>query len=314
MNRRIRFGRPAFTLVELLVVMAIIGIMISLILPAVQSARETARRAQCQNNLVQLVLAVNNYEMAHGVYPPGTVDSTGPIHNIESGYHHNWVSQLLPYIDQQAAYAHVDRQVSVYHKNNAEVRKLGIRVLRCPSSAWLSGKGYSEYAGTHHSVEAPIDVDNNGVFFLNSRIRYQDIRDGTSQTFFLGEKLTMPGDLGWMSGTNGTLRNTGTPLNDILSMASGDPKSVDGPHDAPGAATSDDEETSDDKETESGPVSTTSTAQNDTVVGGFSSYHPGGANFAFGDGSLRFISETISITVYEQLGNRQDGQLLDTDL
>jgi len=221
MNPFTRSGRPAFTLVELLVVIAIIGILVSLILPAVQSAREAARRAQCQNNLVQLVLAVNNYEMAHGVYPSGTLDSSGPIHNVESGYHHNWISQLLPYIDQQSAYAHVDRKVSVYHANNANVRQLGIRVLRCPSSAWLSGKGYSEYAGSHHAVEAPIDVDNNGVFFLNSRVRYQDILDGSSQTFFLGEKLTMSGDLGWMSGTRGTLRNTGTPLNDILSMASG---------------------------------------------------------------------------------------------
>ena len=307
MKPRKCFVRPAFTLVELLVVMAIIGIMISLILPAIQSARETARRAQCQNNLVQLVLAVNNYEMAHGVYPPGTVDSTGPIHSIESGYHHNWVSQLLPYIDQKAAYAHMDRQVSVYHKNNEDVRQLGIRVLRCPSSSWLSGKGYSEYAGSHHSVEAPIDADNNGIFFLNSRIRYQDVRDGTSQTFFLGEKLTISGDLGWMSGTNGTLRNAGTPLNDILSIASGGPQSLDGPHGAPGeAATSEEEEA----ETESAPAGP---APNDTAVGGFSSYHPGGANFAFGDGSLRFISETISMTVYEQLGNRHDGQLLDSD-
>lgn len=307
MNTFARPQRPAFTLVELLVVIAIIGILVSLLLPAVQSARETARRATCQNNLVQLALAVNNYELAHGVYPPGTVDTSGPIRNIQSGYHHNWITQILPYIDQQPAYAHIDRTVSVYHESNAEVRAFGIQLLRCPSSSWLGGKGYSEYAGSHHNTEAPIDVDNQGVFFLNSRIRYQDIRDGTSQTFFLGEKLTTSGDLGWMSGTNSTLRNTGTPLNDILSIARGGPQNLAGPQGSPGPAATDSDET--DSTTEPHADS----ASNNIAVGGFSSYHPGGANFALGDGSVRYISETISMTVYDQLGNRQDGQLLDIE-
>src|SRR5690606_29760896 len=69
------------------------------------------------------------------------------------------------------------------------------------------------YAAVHHDVEAPIDVDNHGVFFLNSRIRYEDIIDGSSQTLFLGEVIAEQGGLGWMSGTRATLRNMGTPIN-----------------------------------------------------------------------------------------------------
>ncbi len=105
--------RAGFTLVELLVVIAIIGILVALLLPAVQAAREAARRMSCMNNLGQLILAAQNYEMAFRTYPPGTVDEKGPIKNIPEGYHHNWISQLLPYMEQQVAYHHIDFSVSV---------------------------------------------------------------------------------------------------------------------------------------------------------------------------------------------------------
>ena len=94
-------NRPrAFTLVELLVVIAIIGVLVALLLPAVQAAREAARRAQCANNLVQLILATHNFEMAHGHYPTGTREKVGPIVNLPQGYHHNWLTEILPYIEQ----------------------------------------------------------------------------------------------------------------------------------------------------------------------------------------------------------------------
>src|SRR5512136_477151 len=90
----------AFTLVELLVVIAIIGILIALLLPAVQAAREAARRSSCLNNLTQLGLAVQNYEMARRTYPPGTINETGPIVNQPTGYHMSWLVQILPYMEE----------------------------------------------------------------------------------------------------------------------------------------------------------------------------------------------------------------------
>lgn len=131
MNRRMFRG---FTLVELLVVIAIIGVLVALLLPAVQAAREAARRAQCTNNLVQLAIAIHNYEAANRVYPPGTIEPTGPIRNVAQGYHHNWIEQLLPYLERSVVYDHIDRSVGVYHPNNAPVRDLNISGLLCPSS------------------------------------------------------------------------------------------------------------------------------------------------------------------------------------
>ena len=134
LTARVRPARRGFTLVELLVVIAIIGMLVALLLPAVQAAREAARRTQCSNNLSQLIIAVHNYEQAHGVYPPGTINPTGPIQNAQLGYHHNWITQLLPYFEQVNTYNHVDFSVGVYHKNNAPVRGLVLNTLLCPSS------------------------------------------------------------------------------------------------------------------------------------------------------------------------------------
>jgi len=87
----------------------------------------------------------------------------------------------------------------VYHPNNMPVRQIDISTLNCPSAP-RANRAYSDYAGVHNDVEAPIDVTNNGVFFLNSRISYFDVKDGSSNTLFIGEKHTSAGDLGWMSG------------------------------------------------------------------------------------------------------------------
>ena len=282
--------RNAFTLVELLVVIAIIGILVALLLPAVQAAREAARRLSCVNNLTQMALAVQNYEMAYRVYPLGTINETGPIVNEPKGYHHNWMAQLLPYMEEQNTYAHVDFAVGVYDEENAEVRKVNIPVFLCPSDpASSKDLGLSTYAGLHHDVEAPIDTDNQGVFFLNSAVRYKDISDGSSHTIFIGEKIPIANkDLGWMSGTRWTLRNTGIRLNVDRQNARGRaPSAVDVEQQTP--------------------------AGNGLPVGGFGSYHPGGANFAFGDGHVQFMSENMSMEVLQQYGNRADGKLLVRD-
>ena len=206
--------RLGFTLVELLVVIAIIAVFIAMMLPAVNASRETASRTECAHQLARLIVGVQNYQQAHEYFPPGVIDDHGPIHSTAQGKHQNWIVQLLPYVDELPKFKHIDQSESVYADANAATRELTVLLLECPSDdSTKSSVGISSYAGCHHDVEAPIDADNHGVFFLNSRLRYEDISDGASHTIFIGEKLSEPDDLGWMSGTRATLRNTGTPLN-----------------------------------------------------------------------------------------------------
>jgi prepilin-type N-terminal cleavage/methylation domain-containing protein/prepilin-type processing-associated H-X9-DG protein len=205
MNTKLRI---AFTLVELLVVIAIIGILVALLLPAVQAAREAANRSSCINNVRQLVLGVHNYELAYGHLPVGTTNDTGPIQNLANGNHTSWLARTLPYLGEEARFSNLDLSLSAYHKTNDPVRQTSFELLLCPSY-WGSEGPVSNYAGCHHDREAPIDVDNNGAFVLNRRIRLEDIKDGASYTILIGEKLPDNHDLGWLSGTPGTLRNAG---------------------------------------------------------------------------------------------------------
>ncbi|MBC7854744.1 MAG: DUF1559 domain-containing protein [Pirellulaceae bacterium] len=319
--------RRGFTLVELLVVIAIIGVLVALLLPAVQQAREAARRMQCTSHMTQLIVAVNHYEMAHGVYPPGTVDAKGPVLNARLGYHHNWIVQTLPYLEQKNVWNAVDRQQSIYHVKNGPVQKLTLHWLLCPSST--SGGPMADYAACHHDAEAQIDAQDNGVFFLNSRLRYRDIKDGSSQTIFLGEKLTDAWDMEWCSGTRGTLRNTGWTINQLsrrtglITGNSGTP--YDGTLGPPGSATdaldvpgleSDKQPTVPGATISSvqppgaaGSKSPTAALGSPSFVGGFGSEHPQGAIFAFGDGSIHFLNQSLSPIVLQQLGHRADGKL-----
>ena len=120
-------------MIELLIVVAIIAVLIALLLPAIQSSRETARRAQCANNLMQLGIALGNYASTHSVFPPGVVNDKGPILNLPHGYHHSWVVQILPFIGQDNVYRQIDFRQSVYAPSNDTAVGVRISTLLCPS-------------------------------------------------------------------------------------------------------------------------------------------------------------------------------------
>jgi prepilin-type N-terminal cleavage/methylation domain-containing protein/prepilin-type processing-associated H-X9-DG protein len=284
--------RPGFTFVELIFVLTIIVILIALLLPAIQSARETARRAQCANNLRQLGIAIGSYASTHSTLPPGVVNDTGPIENLPRGYHHSWVVQILPFIGFPNIYSQFDLNKSVYDVANDTVGLVTISTLMCPSNPIHSS---IQYAGCHHDAQAEIASDNNGVLYLNSRIRYREISDGTAYTFLLGENSGDVLSLGWVSGTRSTLRSAGYPL---------------------------------ERSTRSGafvlPLDRTelfeyvdSLAQDGSwpirLTGGFSSYHAAASNFLFCDGSVRLLKNSINPSVYRLLGNRADGEMIGSD-
>ena len=133
---------------------------------------------------------------------------------MAEGIHTSWLVQILPYIDERNTYKHIDLKVGVYDPKNATVRALHIAMFNCPSYAGKQNPEtpLSNYAGCHNDVETPIDENNNGVLFLNSHITAKDVTDGLTNTIFVGEKSGSEKDLGWMSGTRATLRNTGTAL------------------------------------------------------------------------------------------------------
>ena len=182
----------AFTMLELLVVIAVIGILIALLLPAVQAARESVRRMQCAHHLAQIGLAVKQFENVQGVLPSGTVNETGPIRNVPIGNHIGWIPRLLPHLEQLPLYEKIDFTKGAYDPENHVAWLSNIPpTFACPSerSAWGI---QSNYMACNGSEEASIDTTNNGVFFLNSKLRSRDIPDGAANTIWIGESLVDP--------------------------------------------------------------------------------------------------------------------------
>ncbi len=287
--------RHAFTLIELLVVIAIIAILVALLLPAVQQAREAARRSSCKNNMMQLGIAIINYEHQWETFPLGTANATGPIINERKGYHVGWMVRILPHMDDGNAYDRFDFTKGVYDSANKEVAEYYPSWVNCPSSPnpvyynvtdedtnESTKVAFNSYAGVHHSKEAPIDTDNNGIFVLNRAISANDVTDGLSHTLMAGEKTYGGHELGWVSGSRATLCNTGSIINEL----------PDGTSARAGTRVFEWE------------------PEEPKATGGFASFHSGGAQFVLGDGSVRFISENIDPKLFSNLGNRHDGELV----
>ncbi|NUQ64625.1 MAG: DUF1559 domain-containing protein [Pirellulales bacterium] len=268
-----------FTLVELLVVIAIIGILIALLLPAVQAAREAARRVQCTNQLKQLGLALHNYHDVVGSFPPGWVDS--------GNFGWGWNVFLFPYIEQKPLYDQLspNSRTLIQVNNNAAAYPLLLTVipnLRCPSditaasgeqtvgsgankrpvatSNYVGVRGFFNMANGDTSNNPIVDNTlNNGVLYAQSRVRFSDITDGTSNTFAIGEKGADAANL------------TVTPPVRAACWA-GDGRIQNG----------------------NAVTSGVRGKLNQGNQNNFASFHPGGANFALCDASVRFVSENIS--------------------
>ena len=208
-----------FTLIELLVVIAIIAVLIALLLPAVQAAREAARRAQCVNNLMQLAIALQNYESSHEMFPPGVVSETGPVLDQPKGYGFGWLVRLLPYCEMRNTYNHFNLGMSLYDGQNLTTRTTLVRLLPLP---------VGQRSSTPHPrrdrpdelrrlPQQPRGADRREQRRRRSssiaRCGTRTSRTARRNTIFLGEKLNDGTGQGWASGTRASLRNAGTPIN-----------------------------------------------------------------------------------------------------
>ena len=279
--------RPGFTLIELLVVIAIIAVLIALLLPAVQQAREAARRTQCRNNMHQLGLALHNYHDTHGTFPPGGIC---PLPSSESGVPHwGWMAMILPFMDETAVYNACNFSACVHNTGdyltNTTARSQALAQYCCPSNhgAEVRGTppnayGCTDYAGIAGATTTgygglPTGGGFNGLFACDSRVRIRDIRDGTSQTFAAGEQLD--GADYWALGSYWTIGECGMALNITCAPPGG------------------------------GRVCWESRQ--------LISQHEGGAFFLLCDGGVRFISENIDMGTYKALSTRANNELIDDE-
>jgi len=304
--------RRAFTLVELLVVIAIIGVLVALLLPAVQAAREAARRATCQSHQRQLGLALHNFHDAHGVFPASGWTMLGP--GNPSGKSVGWRALVLPYLEQTALHSLYDFDVHWWEGRNLVAAPQTVKVYQCPSvpqrlSVLSAVAKPPRPAMTFPRPLAPTDFEalmgvqatidpqyatalaNRSVMFRNSTTRMAEVTDGTSQTIVVVECAARPLVYRGRTARADLANDQGQGWID-----SEGPFSLDGAN-ADGSLTG------------QGP-SLTPRAMNATNENEPFAFHPGGAHFLFADGHVQFIGEGVPLFVLAALCTRGAGEVV----
>lgn len=291
--RRLVTLRAAFTLIELVVVIAIIGILVALLLPAVQFAREAARRTSCASNLKQIGLALHNYAGQHGVLPSSSTSQIdfGVWSPNPRAYHlQSWATMILPFLDQGPLYQQINFNVSALHEVNRGPAANRIEVYRCPSytggtfsqaplyTALSTEYAIRNYAAMGGSTVGRLWQSPDGVFYARSSTRIEDITDGTSHTIFVAETRE-PDAAVWIDGGTAAVVSrryleTSSPL-------------FAGPENSLNYK----------------PYFVANGQGIDAQYGP-SSMHAGGVTHVFADGSVHFISENINSVVYDALATR----------
>jgi len=307
-----------FTLIELLVVIAIIAILIALLLPAVQQAREAARRTQCKNNLKQWGLALHNYHDTFLTFPMGAMGLDALANVRPQGNNFGWHVRVLPYLEQTALYANFNLNAfynATTPTNNQILREQSFDALFCPSAPTRNrqpdtvAEGYTLHyygvAGAKDAVETTrkfamqnntfprpnFDSDHGqvavtGILYRNSRVGIRDITDGTTNTLMVGEISAAPtpgrsnGHRAWHQGAN--LETAGTAMYSCKNVRWG-----------------------------MGQVGWTGGNLNFLFNDQrFGSNHTGGAQFLLGDGAVKFISQNIDFNLYQSLATRDGGEVV----
>jgi len=264
---------PGFTLVELLVVITIVGVLIAILLPAVQSAREAARRISCSSNLHQISVGLQNYHAACGLFPPGGIE---PTFRVSSGRQYAWSAFLLPYIEQQSLWEKIDFSQPYYAPVNGPAAATVISTYLCPSTPRISqqvdGFGATDYGGLYGEAIPPHPTDGswyaeNGVMIYDRAFSIAEITDGTSNTLVIAEnsQFSVWSDGQWINGLN--IFDQKYAINFMPS----NPRLLE-----------------------------------DEIR----SAHPGGASAAVCDGSARFLSETMNLQTLKAVLTRAGGEIV----
>jgi len=283
--------RRGFTLIELLVVIAIIAVLIALLLPAVQAAREAARRAGCLNNMKQIGIALHNYHDARGVLPSGYVYVKG---YPTGGF--GWATMILPNLEQAALFNAVNFSLPAWSSQNSTACVQKIATYFCPTDyttqGFLSREGFGYAKSSYVASFGPNDMDITpedrlGLFSRNSQTRFADVTDGLSQTLAAGER------------TNAVYLSVigSADHYDLETVWSGAIKELpvdDHAHTTLFQAAY--------------LINSPNFDDRDSM-----SFHPGGSNYLFADGSVKFIKLTINPTIYQTLGSRAGGEVVGSD-